>query len=183
MQTPGDSPPRGQDVLPMGATLDAAHAHGVSAGRGQGLSRAPLPVEARGGGERRPLEDLPPAREHGGAGQPGVPASQKAIVPTCMQTARLTANRRHRRGRGRPSGTGFVSGRRCSRVPLPCRELPPRRTPKTTTQKESPLRHRQRGRERLRLRLQEKGGRGSYRQNDQVTGDSPFRLLTARNKN
>lgn len=44
---------RGQDVLTVGAALDAAHAHGVSA-----------------------------AAEGSSVGHPGVPALQEAIVPT-----------------------------------------------------------------------------------------------------
>lgn len=92
----GDSPARGQDALLVGAVPDAAHAHGVSATEGQGLSkrqaRAPLQGAVRAGAGLasraglRPLDDLPLAAEHGGTGRPGVPAFQQAIVPPCGNT-------------------------------------------------------------------------------------------------
>ena len=95
-----DSPSRGQDVLMVGAALDAAHAHGVSAGGGGEQAPCSSPTEARGGGLSRqkqggagagqgrggwPHEDLPAAAEGGSVGRPGVPALQEAIVPTCTE--------------------------------------------------------------------------------------------------
>ena len=44
-----DSPSRGQDVLTVGAALDAAHAHGVSAGGGGVVGRCPAAPQQKPG--------------------------------------------------------------------------------------------------------------------------------------
>ena len=87
-----DSPSRSQDVLTMGTALDAAHTHGVSTGKSAWAEQAPpqghvSSAKSTGKGQEVwSLDNLPVASEHRCAGCPGVPALQKAIVSTCVET-------------------------------------------------------------------------------------------------
>lgn len=147
-----DSPSRGQDVLSMGTTLDAAHTHGVSINKRARPEQAPRQGHFSSGKSTEegqgqlafhakcwPLDDLPLAGEHRCARGPGVPAFQKAIVPTLWKQ-KHPVTMASMRGSGHFSGREFMSVRKFPWVTFPgwfqvvMRQKSPRdSTPETVT--------------------------------------------------
>lgn len=144
------SPPRGQDAVLVGVTLDAAHTHGVSVGkraRPQQVQAGPplgSPQERSCHTERWPHSGLPVAGEHRCGRCPGVPAFQNAVIPTCAEReipidhGTITAS-------GRSSGREFTSVRKFPGWGLflgGFRWPPGRRAPGKAAPGQSPLCHR-----------------------------------------
>lgn len=76
------SPARGQDVLKVGAALNAAHTCRVPA---KSKERARVQQGRLWGPGARPARHIPPAAEQLGTAHPGVPGLQQSIIPTCRE--------------------------------------------------------------------------------------------------